>query len=101
MKIKVSKVFAKFIESNCPNLSAEVIKMSSNSYYSNVGSIWDAGDDYDPATGKFKAICVSYPPEWYASARYISTAQILDEFHRYNVTNEAGLVAMLNDWLQI
>jgi hypothetical protein len=101
MRVKVSKVFAKFIESNCPKLSAEVVELSANSYEYNVGSIWDAGDDYNPATGKFKAICVSYPPEWYASPRYISTAQILEEFHRYNVTTAAGLVDMLNNWLQI
>lgn len=101
MRVKVSKVFAKFIESNCARLSAEVVEMSANTYGYNVGSIWAAGDDYNPATGKFRAICVSYPPEWYASPRYISTAQILDEFHRHNVTNVAGLVAMLNDWLQI
>ena len=101
MKIKVTKVFAKFIEKNCPNLSAEVVDMSHGAYSCNVGNIFDAGDDYDPATGKYKAICVSYPPEWYASPRYISTAQILDEFHRCNVTNVARLVAMLNNWLQI
>ena len=101
MKVKVSKVFAKFIESNCPNLSAKVVEMSEGAYSYSAGSVWDAGDDYNPATGKYKAICISYPPEWYASPRYISTAQILDEFHRCNVTNVAGLVKMLNDWLQI
>lgn len=101
MKIKVSKVFAKFIEKNCPNLSAEVVEMSQGAYSYNVGSIWDAGDDYNPAAGKFKAIRVSYPPESYALARYLSTAQILEEFHRYNVTNAVELVDMLNDWLQI
>lgn len=101
MRVKVSKVFAKFIESNCAGLEAEVVEMSAGAYTSNVGSIWDAGDDYNPATGKFRAICVSYPPEWYAPARYISTAQILGEFHRCNVTTAAGLVTMLNDWLQI
>lgn len=101
MRVKVSKVFAKFIETNCPNLEAEVVELSQGAYSYNVGSIWDAGDDYSPATGKYKAICVSYPSEWYASPRYISTAQILDEFHRCNVTTSAGLVTMLNDWLQI
>lgn len=101
MKIKVTKVFAKFISSNCRNLSAEVAELSEGAYSYCVGSVWDAGDDYNPATGKYKAICISYPLEWYASPRYISTAQILDEFHRCNVTNVAGLVAMLNDWLQI
>lgn len=101
MKVKVTKVFAKFIETNCAGLSAEVVEMSHDAYSYYVGSIWDAGDDYDPATGKYKAICVNYPTEFYASPRYISTAQILAEFHRYNVISVAGLVAMLNDWLQI
>lgn len=101
MRVKVSKVFAKFIEKNCAGLSAEVVEISADAYGYNVGSVWDAGDDYNPATGKFKAICVSYPPEWYASPRYISTAQILAEFHRKNVTTASGLVDMLNDWLQI
>jgi hypothetical protein len=101
MKIKVTKVFAKFIQSNCAGLSAEVVELSGETYGYYVGSIFDAGDDYNPATGKFRAICVSYPPEWYASPRYISTAQILAEFHRNNVTTAAGLVDMLNDWLQI
>ena len=101
MQIKVSKVFARFIESNCPKLKAEVVELSEGAYSYYVGSIWDVGNDYNPATGKYKAICVSYPPEWYAPARYISTAQIVAEFHRNNVTTAAGLVDMLNDWLQI
>lgn len=101
MRVKVSKVFAKFIASNCAGLSAEVVELSDGAYSYNVGSVWDAGDDYNPATGKFRAICVTYPADCYAAPRYISTAQILAEFHRYNVTNAAGLVDMLNDWLQI
>ena len=101
MKIKVTKVFAKFIESNCRNLSAQVVELSEGSYSYCVGSVWDAGDDYNPETDKYKAICISYPPEWYASPRYISTAQIVDKFHSYNVTNVAGLVDMLKDWLDV
>lgn len=101
MKVKVSKVFAKFIESNCPNLEAFVVELSEGAYNCNVGSVWDAGDDYNCKTGKYRAICVSYPPEWYACPRYLSTAQIVKEFRRHNVTNMAGLVKMLNNWLQI
>lgn len=101
MKIKVTKVFAKFIESNCAGLEVDVVEMSESAYNYNVGSIFDAGDDYNPATGKYKALCVNYPPECYAPPRYISTAQIVAKFHRYNITNVASLVNMLNDWLQI
>ena len=101
MEVKVSKVFAKFIEKNCAGLSAEVVEMLHGLYSCIVGSVWDAGNDYNPATGKYRAICVSYPPELHALPRYISTAQIGAEFHRNNVTTAAGLVDMLNDWLQI
>lgn len=101
MRVKVSKVFAKFIEKNCPNLEAFVVELSEGAYNCNVGSVWDAGDDYNYKTGKYRAICINYPPEWYAPARYISTAQIVAEFRRQKVTDAAGLVKMLNNWLQI
>lgn len=101
MKVKVSKAFAKFIRDNVNNVDACVVQFSDMPYSWYVGDVYDAGVDYDPATGKYKVICVTYPDEYYAPARYLSTHAIIAEFQRCGVRDMDGLVDMLNNWLQI
>lgn len=105
MKIQVSKVFADFINKTVPNVEASVRKMSENEYRMHVGSfaLWDAEQygDYDWQTGKFKAIVVLYPDDYYACPRYITTKELDKEFKRRGVRDAEGLKSMIKDMIEI
>ena len=103
MKIKVSKVFAKFINDTAKQLGfkceASVVTMGERGYRLNVGDLFDAEDygDYDWVTGEYKAIRIVYPSNYYAMARYLTTAQLSREFQRRGVTTPDALREMLRD----
>lgn len=101
MKIKVSKVFADFINENCRNMSARIIKLSQSNYAWTVGDPWENAADYDYNTGHFKAIEITYPANCYAVPQYLTTGVLCKEFRRRNVRDIAGLVDMLHDMLDI
>lgn len=105
MKIQVSKVFADFINKTVPNVEASVRKMSENEYRMHVGcfAAWDAEQygDYDWQTGKFKAIVVLYPDDYYACPRYITTKELDNEFKRRGVRDAEGLKSMIKDMIEI
>ena len=105
MKIQVSKVFADFINKTVTNVEASVRKMSENEYRMNVGSfgLWDAEQygDYDWQTGKYKAIVILYPDDYYACPRYITTKELDKEFKRRGVKDAEGLKSMIKDMIEI
>lgn len=80
MIIKVSKVFARFINETAKahdlKFRASVVEFSDNLYNCFVGPYWSSYRDYNARTGKFKAICVEYPPEYYAPLFYLSTHEL-------------------------
>lgn len=109
MKIKVSKVFAAFINKAAKELgfkcSASVVTMGERAYRLNFGmnAMFDAMDhgDYDWTTGEYKAIRIDYPYGHYAMARYLTTALLNREFARRGVRNEADLKEMVMDMCEI
>ena len=109
MKIKVSKVFAAFINKAAKELgfkcSASVVTMGERAYRLNFGmdSLCHAMDngDFDWTTGEYKAIRIDYPYGHYAMARYLTTAQLSHEFAHRGVRNEADLKEMLKDMCEI
>ena len=106
MIVKVSKVFASFINKTAKEMGfkahAEVVKISSGAYSFTTGTdLWDAGDDYDYSTGTCKAIMVSYPDEYYACNRYLTTYGLNNEFREYGVKDIVGLKKMLRDMLEV
>ena len=109
MKIKVSKVFADFINKTAKELGfsaeASVVTMSENAYRMNVGfgAQLDADDygDYDWSTGKYKAIRVCYPDSYYAMPTYLTTAALQREYRSTNVSNVDGLKQMLRSMCEI
>jgi hypothetical protein len=80
MKIKVTKVFANFInetaKTNGLKFRASVVEFSDNLYNYFVGPYWSSYTDYNAKTGKYKAICIEYPPEYYAPLFYLSTHEL-------------------------
>ena len=105
MKVKVSKVFADFINKTVKDVEARVVKMSENQYRMNLGgfAVWDAEEfgDYDWQTGEYKAIVVVYPYDYYACPRYISTKELTKEFKRRGVRDAEGLKEMVKDMIMI
>lgn len=101
MKIKVTNVFADFINANCANLSARVIKLSQSNYAWTVGDPCENEVDYDFKTGYFKAIEITYPANCYAVPQYLTTGLLCKEFRRRNIRDVSGLIKMLQDMLYI
>lgn len=109
MKVKVSKVFAKFINDTAKELGfkceASVVTMSERGYRLNVGldAALDAEDngDYDWAEDEYKVIRVAYPEEYYAMPRYLTTAELTKEFHSRRVTNADELKEMVRSICEI
>jgi len=106
MIVKVSKVFASFINKTAKEMGfkahAEVVTISRGAYSFTTGTdLWDAGEDYDYVAGTCKAIKVSYPDEYYACNRYLTTYGLTTEFRRRGVKTADGLKEMLRDMLEV
>lgn len=108
MNIKVSKVFARFINKTAKEMGfeaeAEVVTVSKNNYSFIVGDdIFSAViyGDYDYACGVVKAIIVRYPDGYYACPKYLTTKLLIEEVKRRGVKDLEGLKDMLRDLLEI
>ena len=108
MKIKVSKVFADFINKTAKELgfevSAKVVELSENMYRLHVSyDIFRAEDfgDYNYNTGKYKAIKILYPENYFACPNYLTTYQLTQEFKRNNVSTISELKEMIKNICEI
>ena len=108
MKVKVSKVFADYLNKLAKQGvldidHAEVRTFSECGYTLNVGDPWDAEQygDYDYNNDEYKAIVVVYPDEYYALPKYLSTELLTTTFNWFKVTNEEELKEMLKDLINI
>lgn len=109
MKVKVSKVFANFINKAAKELGfkaeASVVTMSERGYRLNVGldAMLDAQDngDYDWCEDEYKVIKVLYPEEYYAMPKYLTTASLNKEYRRRGVTTDAELKEMVKEMVEI
>lgn len=101
MKIKVSKVMAKYISAMKQELkidSADVVTMSGRQYRMNGGDDWD-NTDYDCETGRYKMLRITYPANFFACARYITTSELVKEFSRLTDKSEVGFREMLKSMI--
>jgi len=106
MNIAVSKTFARFINQTAKALNfeahAEVVAIPSSAYEFVTGtSLWDAGNDYDITTGTCRVIEVSYPYEFYATRKFLTTYELCREFKKRRVETVEELQEMLRDMLEI
>lgn len=105
MYIKVSKTFAAFINDTAARtgkrFAASVVSLSPRAALI-AGLVPDLNtSDFDAETGKFKAIIVNYPPEFYACPLYLSTGRLVAEFRRRGVRDADGLRAMIVDLCEV
>ena len=108
MKIKVSKVFADFINKTAKEMnfavSAKVVEFSENMYRLHVSTdVWAAYDynDYNVNNGKYKAIMLTYPENYCACANYLTTDQLTKEFRRLHVATVDDLKNMIRNLCEI
>lgn len=106
MKIQVSKTFAKFINDTAKEMGfeahAEVIALRSSAYTFATGTDrWDGECDYNWDTDTYRVIEVSYPWDFYATRRFLTTYALNLEFRKRGVKTVDELKAMLRDMLEI
>lgn len=110
MKIRVSKVFANYINKCAKEMGfkaeACVETMSENQYRFCVGNVYDAmdcDDYYLTFDGRdvFKAIAISYPYDYYAPTKYLTTAQLNKEWRRRNGKTEQDLREIIRELCEI
>ena len=86
MKVIVSKVMAAAIQKeiaagNFPWIeSAQYIEMTRGNYYRYVGDVWRHEIDYDYKKIMMKVILITYPVDYYAIPRYITTRDLSQAF---------------------
>ena len=109
MVIKVSKTFAKFINTTAKEMGfeceASVVNLTENQAYGFLGveGMFDADDygDYDWESNTYKAIRVVYPYEYYACPLFIGTGMLVREWRRRGGKTEQDLKDILRDMLEI
>ena len=110
MQIKVSKVFANYINQCAKEMGfkaeASVEKMGKSQYGVCVGNVFDAMDNGDcdmddEGRDVFKAIAISYPYDYYAPTKYLTTAQLNKEWRRRNGKTEQDLREMIRELCEI
>lgn len=110
MKIRVSKVFANYINKCAKEMGfkaeACVETMSESQYGYCVGNVFDAmdygdSDMNDEGQYIFKAIAISYPCDYYASTKYLTTKQLLNEWRRRSGKTEQDLSEMIRELCEI
>ena len=110
MKIKVSKVFANYINKCAKEMGfkaeACVETMGESQYVYCVGNVFDAMDFgdidmNDKGQYVFKAIAISYPYDYYAPTKYLTTAQLNKELRRRNCKTEQDLREMIRELCEI
>lgn len=110
MQIKVSKVFANYINKCAKEMGfkaeASVEKMGESQYGYCVGNVFDAMDFGDSDMNNegqyvFKAIAISYPYDYYAPTKYLTTKRLLNEWRRRNGKTEQDCREMIRELCEI
>lgn len=107
MQVKVSKVFAAFINKTAKEMGfkahAEVVEMGDNQYRFSVGDPIDGCHygDWDWKKSKFRALMITYPYEYYALPKYLTTEELNKEYVRGKINSVEGLKAMLREMIEI
>lgn len=108
MRIQVSKTFASFINKTARELGfkcfAEVVKCPARYYEFRTGdSLLDAMDwgDYDWENIDAKVLMITYPAEYYACEKFVTTRQLNKEYKDRGVESLQDLKGMIRDLFEI
>lgn len=106
MNIAVTKTFANFINKTAKELKfkchAEVVALPASAYSFCTGvDSFDGEVDYDCTTGTFRVIEITYPYNFYANRRFLTTFGLTREVNWRKVETADQLKLMLKDMLEI
>lgn len=107
MKIQVTKTFCKFINDTAKEFnvkfSANFVKLNGRAreLYCGDDSTWINSPDYDWDKQAFNTIRISYPADYCACDRYITTEELTKEFRRRGVKTIEHLKTMIVDMFEI
>lgn len=83
------------------NYSIEFLKVSDRFYYLNCASRWDDHEnDFDYINNTYNVIKITYPDNYYACDRYITTNDLLKVFRGSDKTL-AGFIDNFKDYIEI
>lgn len=91
MKVKATKVMADFLRKSTGkrDFTISLEKMTERQFALCVSiETYRHTADYNPETCLFNVIKITYPPEYWAMPRYITTADLLNIFKHSNKTAE-------------
>lgn len=101
MKVKASRVMASLLDKNIKYCKISFIQMSSDSYRRYVDTeIYMHDNDIDYRTGKYNAILVNYPSEYYAYPKYITTNDLVRVFRMSDKTVD-GFICEFKKYIEI
>lgn len=98
LKLKPTKVLAKEILKKANGkFDIEQVKLDTNQFRWYCGDVWDNTQDYDIATGKFTVWRLTYPNDYYACDRYITTKDL--KYVCKNILNKT-LENFINEFIE-
>lgn len=86
MKIKTSKVLAKLLNDNIKEFNIYQQKLTPQQFGWYVDCINSHDNDYDYKTDKYSVLYITYPANWYANTKYITTDDLYQIFKKSNKT---------------
>ena len=101
MKLKATKVLAKLLNEKIKDYEISLVKFSKNAFewYVDMDS-YKHTIDFDWKTDKFSVICVSYPCEYYANDKYITTKNLCEIFKNSNKTLD-GFIEKFFEYVEV
>ena len=98
MKVKATKAMTKYLNDHIENITFTLEKLTEAAYRMQVDIDTYLNEiDYSIKTGLFSVIKVSYPGEYYAMPRYLTTKDLNRIFARSDHTAEGFIKAVLSD----
>lgn len=87
-------------DENFMGYSVDFQNLSSSQFAWLVGSCWDNEQDYNINTNTFNTICITYPYNYYANNKYLTSKDLLRVFKTCNKTFD-GFINDLKSYIEI
>jgi hypothetical protein len=98
MKVKATAVMSKFLNENIPECTFTLEKMSIEAYRTNVDiNYFYHSDDWNSKTNLMQVIKVTYPADFYAIDRFLTTSDLRKLFSLSDKTVPGFLRSIKNE----
>lgn len=97
MKVKATNIMAKTLQKYFKDYKITLQKYNERAYTMLVDCPFSHEEDYDYKTSKFNVIKITYPDNYYACSRYLTTRTLTRLFENSNRTFESFLQQIKNE----